>query len=113
MTEIFFPLIRSQNGSTLPMMSPLGRDGASLVVGEHVAESLPSGAVVLAAVVEAGGLVVLGEMLVLLRGGSVDDDESGPDEPPDDNGGAAVMLAPLGEAVGTVEAPEALELAAG
>lgn len=54
------------------MMSPLGRDGALSVVGEHDAESLPSGVVVLAAVVEAGGVVAFGGILVLL-GGVVDD----------------------------------------
>ena len=74
--------MRSQNGSTLPMMSPLGRDGALSVVGEHDAESLPSGTVVLAAVAEAGGLVVLGGTLVLLGGGAVDDERGGSVELP-------------------------------
>lgn len=94
-------------------MSPLGRDGALSVVGEHDAESLPSGAVVLAAVVEAGRLVVLGGTLVLLGGGAVDDEGGGSVELPVGDCGAAVVLIPLAEAVGTVEAPEAPELAAG
>lgn len=86
-------------------MSPLGRDGALSVVGEHDAESLPSGAIVLAAVVKAGGLVVLGGTLVLLGGGAMDDEGGGPAELPVGDCGAAVVLSPLREAVGTIEAP--------
>lgn len=59
------------------MTSPLERDGALSMVGEHDAESFPSGAVVLTAVVEAGALVVLGGMLVLLGGGVADDERDG------------------------------------
>lgn len=56
--EIFSLLIEPQNRPVLPMILPLGRDGAFLVICKHNGEPLLSGAVLIDIIVGASMLVL-------------------------------------------------------